>query len=98
MRTKSDTIEIMMGSETDETVEELFKPRLQRYKEKLDESMRGSHFIFDSVDVLYYDFNKTILSRSGSYIDSPEWLKNKKTTINPQNKDDRCFQYAGTVA
>ena len=24
--------------------------------------------------------------RSASYIDSPEWLKNKKTTINLKNK------------
>ena len=31
------------------------------------------------------------------YIDSPEWLKNKKT-INPKNNDDNCFQYALTVA
>ena len=38
------------------------------------------------------------LSRGGSYIDSPKWLKNKKTTINPKNNDDKCFQYALTVA
>ena len=61
--------------------------------------MRGSKFVYDSVDVLYYNLNKVSLSRGGSYIDSPEWLNNKKATINPQNKkDDRCFQYAVTVA
>ena len=61
--------------------------------------MRGSEFVYDSVDVLYYNLNKVSLSRGGSYIDSLKWLKNKKTTINPQNKkDDRCFQYAVTVA
>ena len=38
------------------------------------------------------------LNRGGSYIDSPKWLKNKKTTINLKNKDDKCFQYALTVA
>ena len=59
--------------------------------------MRGSQFIFDSVDALYYDLNKVSLSRGGSYIDSPEWLKNKKATINPKNNDDKCFQYALTV-
>ena len=37
------------------------------------------------------------LNRGGSYIDSPEWLKNKKATINPKN-DDKCFQYALAVA
>ena len=35
----------------------------------------------------------------GWYVDSPKWLKNKKkTTINPKNNDDKCFQYAITVA
>ena len=38
------------------------------------------------------------LSGGGSYINSPEWLKNKKATINPKNSDDKCFQYALTVA
>ena len=61
--------------------------------------MRGSEFVYDSVDVLYYILDKVSLSRGGSYIDSPKWLKNKKETINPKNKkDDRCFQYAVTVA
>ena len=47
---------------------------------------------------MYYDLNKISLSRGGSYIDSPKWLKNKKVTINPKNNDDKCFQYALTVA
>ena len=59
--------------------------------------MRGSEFVYDSVDVLYYNLNKVSLSRGGSYIDSPKWLKNKKATISPKNKDDKCFQYALTV-
>ena len=71
MRSKSSNAEIMMGSETDEIIIELFKSFLQRYQEGLEESMRGSEFIFDSVDALYYDLNKVSLSRSGSYIDSP---------------------------
>ena len=59
--------------------------------------MRGSKFVYD--DVLYHNLNKVSLSRSGSYIDSPKWVKNKRATINPQNKkDDRCFQYVVTVA
>ena len=56
--------------------------------------MRGSEFTFDGVDALHYDLNKVSLSRDESYIDSSEWLKNKKTTINPKNNDDKCFQYA----
>ena len=41
--------------------------------------------------------NKTRLNRGGSYIDFFKWIKNKKVTINPKNKDDKCFQYALTV-
>ena len=32
------------------------------------------------------------------YIDSPNWIKTKKAKINPKNEDDKCFQYAATVA
>ena len=99
MHTKSNNVEIMIGSETYEIIKDLFESFLQKYQEGLQESMRGSEFVYDSVDVLFYNLNKVSLSRGGSYIDSPKWLKNKKTTINPQNKkDDRCSQYAVTVA
>ena len=50
------------------------------------------------IHTLYYNLNKVSLSRGVSYIDSPKWLKNKKATINPKNKDDKGFQYALTVA
>ena len=97
--TKSNNVEIMIGSNTDEMIKDLFKSFLQKYQEGLEESMRRSEFVYDSVDVLYYNLNKVSLSRGGSYIDSPKCLKNKKVTINPQNKkDDKCFQYALTVA
>ena len=62
------------------------------------ESIRGSKFVYNSVDVLYYNLNKVSLSKGESYIDSPKWLKNKKAAINPKNKDDKCFQCALTVA
>ena len=40
--------------------------------------MRGSKFVFDSVDLLHYKLHKVSLNRDGSYIGFPEWLKNKK--------------------
>ena len=49
MRTKSNNIEIIMGNETDEIIE-LFESLLQKYQEGLEESMKGSDFVFDSVD------------------------------------------------
>ena len=47
---------------------------------------------------MYYHLQKIGLNRGGSCIDFPKWLKNKKATINPENNDDNCFQYALTVA
>ena len=60
--------------------------------------MKGSEFVFDSVDLLYYKLHKISLNRGGSYIDSTEWLKNKKATINPKNNDGKYFQFAITEA
>ena len=71
---------------------------LRKYEENLQNKMRGSEFEFDEVNFLYYDFNKTSINRGGSYIDSPKWLKDKKSTINPKNNDDKCFQYSVTLA
>ena len=48
--------------------------------------MRGSDFVFDYVESLNYNFHKIDLKRSGLYIEAPKWIKNKKATINPQNK------------
>ena len=98
MHTTSDNIEIMVDNETDEIVEELFESLLQKDQEALEKSMKGCEFAFDSIDLLYYRLHKISLNRSRSYIDSPEWLKNKEATINPKNSDNKCFPYAVAVA
>ena len=38
--------------------------------------------------------NSSSLNRSGSYIDSPDWLKHKKANICPKSNNDECFRYA----
>ena len=48
--------------------------------------MRGSDFVFDYVELLYYNCHKINLKCGGSYIHSPDWIKNKKATMNPINK------------
>ena len=72
--------------------------QVKSLKKGLEESMRGTEFVFESVDSFYYKLHEISLNRGGSYIDSPKWLKNRKATINPKNNDDKCFQYAITVA
>ena len=60
----------------------------------------GSNFVFESVDLLSYHIHKTSLKRGNSYIKSPEWILNKRATINPKNAggNNHCFEYYITVA
>ena len=60
--------------------------------------MRGRAFIFDCACLLYYNCYKINPNRSESSKDSLYWTKNNKATTNPINDDDKCFQYAATVA
>ena len=98
MHTRSVCEEFMSGSETEEIVEKLFRSLLQRYQDNLQEKMRGSDFVFNGVNYLYYDFNRISISKGGSYIESPKWLKDKKSTVNQKNNDNKRFQYATTLA
>ena len=98
MYTRSDNEEFMNGDDTDEVIKSLLKSFLQRFEENLQEKMRGSDFEFGGINFFYSNFHKTSLYRAGSYIDSPKWLKDKKSTINPKNNDHKCFRYAATLA
>ena len=42
---EGDNTEIIMGSETDEIIKELFESLLQRYQELLEESKNGSDLV-----------------------------------------------------
>ena len=96
MNSKSDNIEVIINDKADEVIKELFDSLKNRYQNNL-ESMKGSEFIFDYVQLWYYKCHKMNTNYVGSYIDSLDWIK--KVTINPINKkDNKCFQYAVTVA
>ena len=74
-----------MGSDIDDIIDELFTTILERFQEARETSNdRGSEFIHESVELLYYYFHKIDMKNDESYIESPEWLKNKKATINPK--------------
>ena len=99
MHTKSDNITTMSGIETEDVINELFNIFRRIYQEGLETKMKGSSFTFNRIDLLEYHLHKISLNRGSSYINSPEWIKNKKVTINPQNtEDNNCFQYAITAA
>ena len=58
MHTKNDNVEITMGSERNDIIEELCGSLLEKYQDELEELMRRTEFIFDSVDLLYYKLQK----------------------------------------
>ena len=52
-----------------------------------------SDFTLDTMH-LYINLHRLVLTRGSSYTELPQWLKSKKTVINPQNKDEECFKWA----
>ena len=98
LRTKSNNIEIMMGNETDEIIDEIFEYFFTKLSKRFRRINERKQFNFCSFYLLYYHLQKISLKSGGSHIDSPEWLKNKKATINPKINDGNCFQYALIIA
>ena len=57
---KSGNIEIMKGSEADDIIKELFESFKKIYQEGLETKMKGSQFVFESVNLLYYSLIKQV--------------------------------------
>ena len=90
----SDNVSIMQGKDTNDIIREIFYSFLYKYQKEL-KNIRGSEFVFESVDLLEYKLHRVRLKRGGSYIKSPKWLENKKAVINPKNEnDDECLRWS----
>ena len=68
----------MINDGANEVIEEFFDSLKNSYQNHL-ESMKGNEFLFDYVHLLYYKYRKINPNRGESYIDSPDWIKNKKS-------------------
>ena len=92
----SKPVEIFMGSDTEDAIDELFNTILGRIQQAIETSNeRGSRFTHESVALLYYCFQKVDIRRDESYITSPDCIVSKKATINPKNeKDNECFKWS----
>ena len=55
--------------------------RSLKYQEGLQKLVKGSEFVFDSVDLLCYKLHRIIRNRGVSYIESPDWLKVSQQSI-----------------
>ena len=66
-----------MGSDTEEVIDKLFNTLLQRLQRAQETSNeRGSEFIPNGVELLYYHFQRIDIKGAESYIISP-WLDSK---------------------
>ena len=69
-----------MGSDTNNVIDRLFNTLLQRFQRAQETSNeRASEFIPDSIELLYYHFQRTDIRRAESYIMSPDWIVSKKS-------------------
>ena len=91
MHSNSGNVKLAPYSDANDAIEKLFKSLHSRYQENLETSMKGSDFIFDSVQLIYYKCCKVNFKCDGSYIDSPDWIKKKKAAIDPKNRPISVF-------
>ena len=65
--TKSEPVEIFMGSDTNDVIDKLFNTLLQRFQQAQETSNdNGNEFISDSVESLYYHFQRISIRRAES--------------------------------
>ena len=69
----------MISEEAHKVTEELFDSLKKRYQNNLETKMRNSGLVFDYAHLLYYKCHWINLKCGVSYIDSPDWIKNKST-------------------
>ena len=67
--------EIMICDNVNDVADELFESLLSRYQTGLKTSMRGSNFIFDSVQLLHWKCRKINFKHVGPCIESPDRIK-----------------------
>ena len=70
MHLKSDKTKFIIYDNVNDLFDELFEWLLSRYQIGLETSMRGSNFIFDLIQQMYYKCHKVNFKRHGSYIGS----------------------------
>ena len=75
----------MISDEADEVIKTFFDSPENRYQNNL-QSMTSSEVVFNYAQLLYYKCHRINFNRGGSHIDSPDWIKNKRATMNPIKK------------
>ena len=81
MHSNSISMKYTSYNDANEVVYELFMSLRSKYQENLEKSMKGSDFIFDSDQLLYYKCHTVNFKRVDSYMDSPDRKKSNNKSI-----------------
>ena len=74
---KSENVLLRVGESTKKLINAHYGDLFESYQENMTEMMKGSNFVFDYVDKLYYRCHKISLNRDGLYKQSTTDLKKK---------------------
>ena len=65
MHSNSDNIEYIIDNNTNKAINELLNSLLNRKRMDLQALTKGSDFVFDSINRIYYKYHKMSLRRAG---------------------------------
>ena len=91
----NDKRNIVIKSEKSTDIDEIFGQLIQKH-EDLTQYLKNIHLIPEGVESIVYKLGKT--TKVNTFVETRECLSLKRCVINPQNNDNKCFQYAVTVA
>ena len=93
---KSDFVDRYFNSDiqvlnTTHSINNFINNIIASFEKELEQSKNGSDLQLISIDKLYIKTAKSKAIIGGSYIDLPEFVKNKKACVNIINDDEKCF-------
>ena len=91
---------IEIYDKADEVIQETFESLLSRNRTGIEEPMKERDRIFGCFNLLHHKFHKWHLKSGEWYMDSPDLIKNKKTTmiiLNSINDNNKLFRCVATV-
>ena len=83
------------------SIKEIGESISRNHEEGIENHLVSSGLSHDCINGVYAIFVKINSPGGLSYIPTPEWLFNKKATVNPNNNkrgDNKCFHYAILIA
>ena len=76
-------------------IDEIFDQLIKKHND-LVKSLKNIDLISEGIESITYNFTEII--KINTFVESPRWLKLKRCIMNPQNNDNKCFQYSIALA